>query len=60
MKTVLLHSQSVTDLYIVLIESSDPYVVLLLKPKTRFGIEAMRTQPCHKNLNPEYYKQFNM
>jgi len=39
---------------------SDPYVYIVLMPERRFKVKAAKTDYKSKNLNPSYYKEFNM
>jgi len=39
---------------------SDPYVQIVLMPERRFQIKPVETDHKSKDLNPSYYKEFNM
>ena len=39
---------------------SDPYVYIILMPERRFKIKPVKTDYKSKELNPTYYKEFNM
>ena len=39
---------------------SDPYVYIALMPERRFKTKPVKTDYKSKDLNPTYYKEFNM
>jgi len=39
---------------------SDPYVSIVLMPERRFKTKPVKTDYKSKDLNPTYYKEFNM